>query len=96
MIKRGVTYKPRKRGGAVTKMNALENSQLMMEVSILREYFSINDQGEYNRHKRSGKFKIEKGVFNPIPIKYLVQHDWGLGSSYLFSLDKRMKKLYQL
>ena len=35
MIKMGVTDKPKKRGGAFIQINELENSQLMMDVSII-------------------------------------------------------------
>ena len=89
----GVIDKPKKRGGTVTQMNGLKNSHLMMEVSILRENLSLNDQGERDRYKQSGKFKIWKGVLNPTTPKYLVQHVWGFSNSYLFELDKRMKNI---
>ena len=45
----GVTEKPKKRGGTVTQMNRIENSKMTMEVSILREYLSLIDEGECNR-----------------------------------------------
>ena len=86
----------KKRGGALTQINVLEKIHLMMEVSILREHLSLNDQGERDRYKQSGKFKIWKGVLNPTHPNYLVQHVWGFSDSYLFDLDKRMKNILSI
>ena len=38
MVKIGVTDKPKKRVIAVTQMNGLENSHLIIDVSILSKY----------------------------------------------------------
>ena len=65
----------------------------MMMVSILREYLPLNDQGECNRHKRSGRFNIRKGVFNLIYFNYLVHYAWGFSNSYLFEMEKIMKNI---
>ena len=94
MTKMGVMEKPKKRGGAVPQMNGLKNSKFMMGISIFGDCFSLNDQGECNIHKGSGKFKIWKGMFSPIYLKYLVQHTWGLTNSYLFEPGEENEKCF--
>ena len=32
-------------------------------------------------------------MFNPMSLKYLVQHAWGLSNSYLFEIENRMKNI---
>jgi hypothetical protein len=76
MIEKGMTDKPKKWSKAkMPRLNELKNTQLLMEVALLEQYLSSNDNRHDDRCKRSGQFKSRtSNDFNPVSKKCLIQH----------------------
>jgi hypothetical protein len=65
-----------------------------MEVTLLEQFLA--DPKNCNQHdakyKKSQKFKKRQARFNPVSLRYLVQHAWGCANSYLCKLRKSQKE----
>lgn len=78
------------------QLNHTEKNQLLVEVMLLEQHIAGLGKGRKakhgNKYKRSGKFASRKTQHDPVTLKYLVQHAWGLGNSYLCELKKQLEK----
>jgi len=77
-------------------LNHTEKNQLLVEAMLLEQYIAGMGEGCKAKHKckkQSGKFAQCKTKHDPLTLKYLVQHSWGLSNSYLSDLRKQQRKL---
>ena len=82
------------KGKNAPHLNVQEKTQLMAEVEMLRVYQKVGGHKVLHNEvsKKSKKYITRKAKYNPIPIKYLTEHAWGIkaGHGYIIDLEKKI------